>query len=82
MESFYDLMQLKQEQNSEVFALLHEERRKYKMILDDSALTGTISHITNLFLKTHTSESTMRSGGTSQNMQNELDKFMKEKDTT
>ena len=54
MESFYELMRFKFLHNSEVFTLTREERKRYKKIIDDQGLIGTISNISDMLLKTHT----------------------------
>ena len=59
MENFYELLRLKQLHNQEVFPLLRDERKKYKKIIDDQGLIGTVSNITDLIVKTtSTSQST------------------------
>lgn len=52
-------MRYKYINNSEVFTLEREERKKYKKIIDDQGLIGTISNITDLVVKTHSTESTI-----------------------
>ena len=62
MENFYELLRLKQLHNQEVFPLLRTERKRYKKIIDDQGLVGTVSSITDITLKTGTgtSESTVQ----------------------
>jgi hypothetical protein len=43
----------------EVFPLMRAERKKYKKIIDDQGLIGTVSNITDLTLKQNTTESTL-----------------------
>ncbi len=38
---------------------MREERKRYKKIIDDQGLIGTISNLTDLTLKTKSSESTV-----------------------
>jgi len=45
-----------------VFPLMRHERRKYKKIIDDQGLIGTISNITDLTLKINSTESTFTKG--------------------
>ena len=59
MENFYELMRYKYINNTEVFTLTREERQKYKKIIDDQGLIGTISNISDLVLKTQTTQSTL-----------------------
>ncbi len=58
MENYYELLRLKQLHNQDVFPLMRSERRKYKKIIDDQGLVGTVSNITELTLKQNSSEST------------------------
>jgi hypothetical protein len=46
MENFYELLRLRQLHNQEVFPLMRAERKKYKKIIDDQGLIGTVSNIT------------------------------------
>jgi hypothetical protein len=46
MENFYELLRLRQLHNQEVFPLMRSERKKYKKIIDDQGLIGTVSNIT------------------------------------
>ena len=55
--------------NQDVFPLLRSERKKYRKIIDDQGLIGTVSNITDHTLKQNTSESTMMK--TNANNQNE-----------
>lgn len=55
MENFYELLRLRQLHNQEVFPLMREERKRYKKIIDDQGLVGTISNLTDLTLKLGTS---------------------------
>ncbi|TNV74775.1 hypothetical protein FGO68_gene16630 [Halteria grandinella] len=71
MENFYELLRLKQLHNQEVFPLLRTERKRYKKIIDDQGLIGTISCITDVTLKTAASESTVQKD---QHDQNNLDR--------
>lgn len=59
MENFYELLRLRQLHNQEVFPLMRDERKRYKKIIDDQGLVGTISNLTDLTLKTKSSESTV-----------------------
>jgi hypothetical protein len=59
LENYYELLRLKQLHNQEVFPLVRAERKKYRKIIDDQGLIGTVSNITDLTLKQNTSESTM-----------------------
>jgi hypothetical protein len=43
----------------EVFPLMRAERKKYKKIIDDQGLIGTVSNITDLTLKQNSTESTI-----------------------
>jgi hypothetical protein len=43
----------------EVFPLIRSERRKFKKIIDDQGLIGTISNITELTLKQNSTDSTL-----------------------
>ena len=43
----------------EVFPLIRSERKKFKKIIDDQGLIGTVSNITELTLKQNTTESTL-----------------------
>jgi len=56
MENFYELLRLRQLHNQEVFPLVREERRRYKKIIDDQGLVGTISNLTDLTLKQKSTE--------------------------
>lgn len=56
MENFYELLRLKQLHNQEVFPLIREERKRYKKIIDDQGLIGTISNLTDLTLRQKTTE--------------------------
>lgn len=63
MENFYELMRFKHLNNSEVISLLRSERKRYKKIIDDQGLVGTVSSISDLTVKTHqSSESTLQHG--------------------
>ena len=59
MENYYELLRLKELHNMEVFPLMRAERKKYKKIIDDQGLIGTVSNITDLTLKQNTTESTL-----------------------
>jgi len=59
LENYYELLRLKQLHNQEVFPLMRAERKKYRKIIDDQGLIGTVSNITDLTLKQGSSESTM-----------------------
>ena len=48
MENFYELLRLKYVHKMDVFPLLSKERKKYRKILDDEGLIGTVSNITDL----------------------------------
>jgi hypothetical protein len=48
MENFYELLKLKYVHKMDILPLLKKERKKYRKILDDEGLIGTISNITNL----------------------------------
>ena len=58
MENFYELLRLRQLHNSEVFPLLRSERKRYKKIIDDQGLVGTVSNMTDVTLKLNTTQST------------------------
>jgi hypothetical protein len=51
LENYYELLRLKQLHNQEVFPLMRAERKKYRKIIDDQGLIGTVSNITDLTLK-------------------------------
>ena len=74
MENFYELMRYKYLNNTEVFSLTREERTKYKKIIDDQGLIGTISNITDLIVKTHSTESTILKAN------NEMDRLNQQED--
>lgn len=59
MENYYELLRLKQLHNMDVFPLMRSERKKYRKIIDDQGLIGTISNITELTLKVNSTESTL-----------------------
>jgi hypothetical protein len=42
--------------------LLRTERKRYKKIIDDQGLIGTVSNITDITLKVNSTESTQRGG--------------------
>jgi hypothetical protein len=48
MENFYELLKLKYVHKMDILPVLNKERKKYRKILDDEGLIGTISNITNL----------------------------------
>ncbi len=56
MENFYELLRLKYVHKMEVFPLLNKERKKYRKILDDEGLIGTISNITELSCRQNSQE--------------------------
>ena len=70
MENFYDLLKMRMlSTNQDVVPLLRAERKKFKKIIDDMGLIGTISNMTALVFKGNdTSEST--------NAQNEAERQM------
>eukprot|EP00347_Sterkiella_histriomuscorum_P004053 403361925 len=70
MENFYELMRYKYLNNSEVFSLEREERKKFKKIIDDQGLVGTISNITDLVCKAHSTESTVLKANNEMDRQN------------
>jgi hypothetical protein len=53
----------------EVFPLMRAERKKYKKIIDDQGLIGTVSNITDLTLKQNTTESTLMKSNHEQDRQ-------------
>ena len=59
LENYYELLRLKQLHNQEVFPLIRAERKKFRKIIDDQGLIGTVSNITDLTLKLGSSETTM-----------------------
>ena len=67
MENFYELLRLKQLHNQEVFPLIREERKRYKKIIDDQGLIGTVSNLTNLTLKQKSTESSVLKSNNDQN---------------
>jgi len=52
MENFYELLRLKYVHKMDVLPLLSNQRKKYRKILDDEGLIGTISNITELTSRT------------------------------
>lgn len=57
IENFYELLRLKQLHNQEVFPLIKEERLRYRKIIDDQGLIGTVSNLTEMTIKTKQSSS-------------------------
>lgn len=57
MENFYELMRFKNINNSEIFSLVRSEYKRYKKIIDDQGLIGTISNITELSSRKNNTES-------------------------
>lgn len=60
--------------NQEVFPLLRNERRKYKKIIDDQGLIGTVSNITDLTLKQNSTESTFTKSGNGEKNDEKLER--------
>jgi hypothetical protein len=48
MENFYEVLKLKYVNKMDILPLLKKDSKKYRKILDDEGLIGTISNITNL----------------------------------
>lgn len=61
MENFYELLRLKYVHKTDVFPLLSKQRKKYRKILDDEGLIGTISNITELTSRSNSMYSTENS---------------------
>lgn len=57
----------------EVFPLMRAERKKYKKIIDDQGLIGTVSNITDLTLKQNSTESTLMKSNHDQDRQLEAE---------
>ncbi len=56
MENFYELMRFKNINNCEVFSLVKNEYKRYKKIIDDQGLIGTVSNITDISVKLKNSD--------------------------
>jgi hypothetical protein len=77
MENFYELLRLRQLHNQEVFPLIREERKRYKKIIDDQGLVGTISNLTDLTLRQKSTESSALKSGNDQEREDMRDDAQK-----
>ena len=75
MENFFELLRLRQLHNQEVFPLLRQERKKYKKIIDDQGLIGTISNMTDTIIRNGqtTSQSTQMKANNEQDRVDRLE---------